>query len=154
MSEIKVSAEVTVFEDCEMSSIEDRIISLAAKKLLEEVRESAKQTVICSVNDEIAAQVEVIIKEVIEAGFQKTNHYGEGTGEKKTVRSMISDHLEKKTSRYNEPARTVIEEMIETMVRVALREDFTVEISEAKDDLKSKLRNGIAQKLADSFNIK
>src|SRR5690606_37843353 len=130
-----------------------------ARILAPELREEMRQ-VVREVATEVALEkVVTVIDEVMEAGFRKTNHYGEPTGEPITLREMVvaevKGQLERpvdrsghKADRYSRESLTYVQFVASKAAQDALKGELGEAVTEAVGEVKGRVRSIVADELA------
>lgn len=155
MSALKLKVEVELpsyWGEEGDSGPEAMIISACADKVLADANKDLVQKVIASASKQVDAQVTTIVTEVIASGLHITNHYGEPTGEKQTMREVVAARVEKflretvdaqgrpsNGSYRNDVALPRIQWFVNEAVRTAFEDGFKKEMEKASAELKASL---------------
>ena len=133
----------------EPTTIEDVVIQMAARQFVESLDRDVKSEVsrrVKEIRDEvIREQVRPLVVEAIERSVQATDAYGNPKGEPKTMAEVIvqtaTDSL-RKTDRYTNGGRTLVEEFIRTEVGAA----FAKELKQAADAAKAEVLAAVKER--------
>ncbi|MGH3627230.1 MAG: hypothetical protein ACREN2_05715 [Candidatus Dormibacteria bacterium] len=139
-------------EPCGGRTIGEVIVYKAAQALVADLRDEVRKTVLKQVDEQIFSQVTKQIAEVIANPVQRTNSWGEPTGNAVSVRQHIADEVERQLAnkRDNYGKGTVMADLIKEEVNRALRVDLSKVIAEARDKVVGKVRDQAATLLAEA----
>lgn len=139
---------------------EQHIVAAVAGSLVERhsdeidriVRERIDGALTSLLDGEIKEQITARVKVAVEEGFDETNHYGEWTGKRISLRERIAKLLtEKHREGYQGPEETIVERLARKTIEESLAGAFNDEIAEARKRLRAALDNALAQKVAEAL---
>ena len=162
---MKIAVEYQL-TDADGHDLEDRLLEIAVRRLLDNLRESGdlKNDVYGRLRErvekirdaEIAEALRPLIAETIEAVLQPTNRLGEPTGEPTTLRSLIVDEARKQLSRSTDKGgyghkETALDQALQAAVGAALRSELSDAVKKAKAEVYEAAKNEAARILTESL---
>lgn len=132
-----------------------QVAFILAQRIESEMKALVRQVI----EDLAKAKVQAVIDDVIAGDLQKTNRYGEPTGEKTTLRAMIVDQVKAELTRkvnsrgesatYGDNTTPYVEYFARKAARDAIAKELRATVDEAIAGVKSVVRDTVSAELAE-----
>lgn len=123
-------------------SLDDRIEEAITTSVRDSLRDVAERLI----EQRVRAEIENVMLE----GWQRTNQYGEPTGELATVSSLIRDALTKESGDYHR-RETMAAKLTRELLETTMRSEFDKEIKAARQAFRDKIDAVLAGHLTDAL---
>lgn len=151
----------------EMRGIENAVIQAIGRSFEKRLEKAVEDLISSKIEDAIAERAKALVGEFIQRPRQRTNTYGEATGEKVTALELIMDNFTKymkqrvetdgRLSHYQDRGQTREDWLISQIGTKAVHEAVQAEVarigSMAKEKIKETVATYIAQQLAPTISV-
>jgi hypothetical protein len=149
-----LGAEMTEDEDGNPVKYWDRTTAtkLLEKRLMKAIDEKAEAMVRDAFDETIQARVTAAVDDVLAAGWAVTDGYGNRRGDNVDLKGRISELLTKQeSSGYNEPKRTVAEQIAKKIINDAFHATFQPELERARLALRAQVDGIVSARLNETL---
>ncbi len=145
----------------------DNAATAVTQMMVHQLMPKIEREVTKMVTEQLKEQAEIMVADVIaktlEEGIQKTNTFGEATGQRTTLREMVvssaKDTLERKVDYRGQPSNgygsresiTWIQYLINSSVQEAMREHISGVVESATLEVKEKIQAASAKAISDQI---
>lgn len=149
-----LGSEMTEDEDGNPVKYWDRTTATKALELRirKAIDDTAQSMVRDAFDETIRARVTSAVDDVLATGWVVTDTYGNRRGDNVDLKGRISEILTKQESNgYNDPKRTVAEQIAKKLIEEAFHKEFKEELERARLELRKQVDALVATKLTETL---
>lgn len=143
---MRITIEATKWDEQRLAEmVLSRVADESRKHLSSAVHKQIADAIDRTVKDIVESKLASEIEAILAEGWQKTNSYGEPTGDRITFRQRVSNLIE---ARDNYSSERRIDKIVKETVETTLRGEFAKEVAEARAKVRAMLDGALNEKLA------